>query len=59
MSLGDMILSIPSNMLFNNRDLYNLLVVLDLIRGAAPNNTLRQNAIAKVVYDETDCGAQI
>lgn len=33
MDLGNAILSIECNMLFNNKDLYNLFVVLDLARG--------------------------
>lgn len=59
MNLGNAILSIPGNMLFNVKDLYNLMVVLDLVRGAAPTNTLRKSALAKIVYDETECGARI
>ena len=56
MNLGNAILSIPSNMLFNDKDLYNLFVVLDLVRGK-PDDV--RKALDKVVYDETDCGAHL
>ena len=59
MNLGNAILSIPGNMLFKNQDLYNLFVTLDLVRGAAPTKTLRNKAIAEIVYRETECGARI
>jgi hypothetical protein len=57
MNLGNAILSIPSNMLFNDRDLYNLFVVLDLARDAKPADVRKE--LDKIVYAETDCGAHL
>jgi hypothetical protein len=54
MDLGNSILSIECNMLFKNKDLYNLFVTLDLVRGVSQDI---QSDLAKVFFNE--CGATI
>ena len=57
MDLGNAILSIECNMLFKNKDLYNLFVVLDLVRGKSQDiqgdlSTIFFNEVgATVKYD--------
>ena len=57
MDLGNAILSIESNMLFKDTDLYNLFVTLDLIRGKSKDTRLDLSTIffneigATVKYD--------
>jgi hypothetical protein len=49
MDLGNAILSIESNMLFNNKDLYNLLITLDFVRGV-PQDV--QGSLSSIFFNE-------
>ena len=56
MSLGNFILAQPCIMLHKDTDLYNLFVAMDLTRGAISD---KRKEIARVIYDETECGARV
>ena len=57
--LGDNILAAPEMLLLNETHLFNLFVMLDLVRRDTKGKDERRDAMDKVFYDETDCGAHV
>lgn len=57
MDLGNALLSIENHTIKCDRDLFNLFIILDLVRNAESADIQRDMDL--IIFDETECGARL